>query len=108
MGTFPAGLVVNRVQLREQLEEDFARVKASLGPDVVDASFRLDEDWMGEPAIFYQIVFTDAALAKNELASATRPIVEAIRDGMQSYQRWGVYPYFDYLNESTWRKAKLG
>jgi hypothetical protein len=71
-----------------------------LGPNVVDFTYTLGEDWSGEPAIFFTIVLSDRAARQDQLYKLTSEIQEMIVQHIEPLEQWGVLPYFSYRSEA--------
>jgi hypothetical protein len=79
---------------REQVDT----IVRELAPDVVRIRFNPDEDWSGDPAIYFRIVLSDDA-ARDRL----REIAETARNRMYDELRLresGYLPYFNFRSES--------
>ena len=46
---------------REKLDAAIAEVKPLLGKDVVRLKYAIEENWSGQPAIFFRVLLTDQA-----------------------------------------------
>jgi len=95
---------------RAQLEEVIEELRSRLGPDVVRLRYTLENDWSGDPAIFFRILLSDRASRRDQLFSSTRQIEKVIVESLQPLEQWGVLPYFSYrslaeqavLQEEAW------
>jgi len=95
---------------RGQLDEAIEELRSRLGPDVVRLRYTLENDWSGDPAIFFRVLLSDRASRRDQLLSSTRQIEDMIVDSLQPLEQWGVLPYFSYrslaeqavLQEETW------
>jgi len=95
---------------RAQLDEAINQLRPALGPDVVRLRYTLENDWTGDPAIFFRVLLSDSASRRDQLLSSTRQIEDMIVESLQPLEQWGVLPYFSYrsqaeqavLQEETW------
>jgi hypothetical protein len=71
-----------------------------LGPNVVDFTYTLGEDWSGEPAIFFTIVLSDRAARQDQLYKVTSEIQDVIVQHIEPLEQWGVLPYFSYRSQA--------
>jgi hypothetical protein len=85
---------------QDQLDKKLAAAVRKLGKDVVRVRYTLDDDSTGEPAIYFRIVLTDAASREDKLLDVTERVSKVIRDHVQPYEAWGVYPYFSFRSQS--------
>jgi len=87
-----------------------AEVERILGPDVIRIRHTLENDWSGEPAVFFRIILSDAASKRDRLLHATNHISNTIERQIEPLEQWGVLPYFNFrsqseqiqLNEPAW------
>ena len=89
-------IFVNRQEIADAVEE----VTRQLSPDVQFIGFSIANDSDGKPALYFRIVLSDDASER----SRSRQVgfrVEKLLDGkLQPYQRWDLYPFFDYRSAS--------
>lgn len=85
---------------QQQLAAAVERIRPSLGQDVVRLTYVLGEDGTEDPAIFFRVVLTDRASARNQLLAVIKPIEETIVDGLMPQEEWGLMPYFTYRSET--------
>lgn len=87
------------VPLRRLNEAEIAasvkRAEAALAPDVVRIRYSFEDDWTGEPSIFFRIVLTDEAFHKPRLSDTVRRISETIRKEVDPEQ-FGLQSYFNF------------
>jgi hypothetical protein len=87
-----------------------AAVEEQLRPSVVRIRFTFGDDWSGERSVFFKIVLSDAATARDRLLDVTKRASAAIVEQVEPEEQWGVFPYFNYrsqseqaeLNEPAW------
>ena len=85
---------------RQALDAAFRDAIADLGPDVVRVRYSLDEDWTGDPSIFFRIVLSDDSTRDDKLLRTTRRVSSHIEERLEPIEEWGVQPYFDYRSKS--------
>jgi hypothetical protein len=85
---------------RAELDQAVNDIRPELGPDVVDLTYTLGEDWSGEPAVFFQIVLSDEASRRDHLYKATSEIQTTIVRRIEPLEQWGVLPYFSYRSQA--------
>jgi hypothetical protein len=85
---------------REQLAEAIARVEPLLGADVVRLKYDVQEDWSGEPAIYFKVLLTDDAAKRNHRRSVTRQIEDVIETNLEPRRAWDLFPYYRFRAKS--------
>lgn len=81
---------------------------APFPPGVVNLRYTLDNDWSGDPAIFFWITLSDEASHPTILSQTTRRIRNFIMQQLDPAGQWGLTPYFTYFNfRSQSEQAKL-
>jgi hypothetical protein len=88
--------VVPKVFVTEaQFEPAVQRAVQALAPDVVRIRFSLDEDWTGNPSIFFRIVLSDDAPRKERLGDIARRVMSTIHKEVMP-DDLGLNAYFNY------------
>jgi len=57
--------------------------------------YSFDDDWVGEPSIFFRVVLTDKAFNKPRLGDTVWRVSETIRKEVDPEQ-FGLHSYFNY------------
>ena len=90
----PTG-VVNQAELADAV----ARAAEALDArEVRKVRFTVDADPFGRPSIFFGILLTPYASQKSRLPKVTSRISTALYDELQTYNNWGLLPYFDFTS----------
>ena len=71
-----------------------------LGPDVERLRYSLEEDWSGDPAIYFKIVLSDDSSSDDRLRPTTKQIEDAISRHLQPLSQWGLFCYTTYRTHS--------
>jgi hypothetical protein len=79
---------------------------APFPPGVVNLRYTVDNDWSGEPAIFFWITISDAAAHRTILPETTRRISMFITQRVDPAGQWGLIPYFNFRSQSEQAKLK--
>jgi hypothetical protein len=87
-----------------QFQSAVNRAAQRLGPDVIDLTFTLGNDWTGEPAVFFMVILSNAASHRDQLLRATSQVSNAIVQMVQPLEQWGVLPYFNFRSEAEQAK----
>ena len=72
---------------------------------VVNLRYTLENDWSGDPAIFFWITLSDEAARPVVLAQNSRRIIDSITQRLDPVGQWGLIPYFSFRSQSE--QAKL-
>ena len=85
-----------------ELRSDLDNAISTLGPEVVNVTYRLDTDSTGDPAIYFHILLADWAVdTEDRIADTTGRIAAKLFDEAHLGAKWGPQPYFN------WGKAPL-
>jgi hypothetical protein len=78
---------------------------APFPPGVVNFRYTLENDWSGDPAVFFWITLADEAAHPSVLSETTRRIADLIIRQVDPAGQWGLIPYFNFRSQSE--QAKL-
>ena len=67
--------------------------------NVIRVRHELNYDSTGDPAVYFRVLMTDAALETNIL-EATQGVSWIIEENLDLREYWGVYPYFRFRSAS--------
>lgn len=88
----------------------FASAVAEAGRALISQTVRirytLEDDWSGEPAVFFRIVLPDDACGHGRLYDVTSRISAEIVRRIEPLELWGVLPYFNYRSQSEQAQLK--
>ena len=85
---------------RDQLDEAVNAMIPLLGPDVERLRYSLEEDWSGDPAIYFKIVLSDEASSEDRLRPTTEQIEATIDRHLHPLTQWGLFCYINYRTHS--------
>lgn len=77
-----------------------------LPPGVVNLRHTLDNNWSGDPAIFFWITLSDEASLPATLSQTARDIKTFINERLDPVGQWGLIPYFNFRSRSEQEKLK--
>ena len=83
----------------EQIEPGVRIAVEALAPDVVRVRFSLDEDWTGDPSVFFRIVLSDEAVKEAVRGKTIRRIRDKIRNEVRP-DELGLNAYFNFRSFS--------
>lgn len=89
----------------EDIEDQFNAL-APFPPGVVNVRYTLDEDWTGDPAIFFWATLSDEAVQRPERHQNCRRITDHITERLDPLGQWGLFPYFYFRSQSEQAKLK--
>jgi hypothetical protein len=73
---------------------------------VVKLLHTVDNDWHGDPAIFFWITLSDEASDPADLPETTRRITDSIMQQIDPVGKWDLIPYFNFRSQSEQAKLK--
>ena len=73
---------------------------------VVNLRYTFDDDWSGDPAIFFWITLSDEAARRAVLSQNSRRITEFITQRLDPIGQWGLIPYFNFRSQSEQANLK--
>jgi hypothetical protein len=79
---------------------------APFPPGVVNLRYTLEDDWSGDPAIFFWITLSDEATIPAILSETTRRITNFVKQRIDPAGQWGLIPYFYFRSQSEQAKLK--
>src|SRR2546429_5097135 len=79
---------------------------AAFQPGVVNLRYTVDDDWSGEPAIFFWITLSDEAARQAVLSQNSRRVMEFITQRLDPMGQWGLIPYFNFRSQSEQANLK--
>lgn len=92
-----------------EIAKGVKKVEKMFKPDVVRIGHTIAENWMGEPALCFRVLLSDAAGARivhsvtNRLESGRElqgKIEEEMETQVDPLGRWGLFPHFEYRSVS--------
>ena len=91
---------------QKKIEAAVHRAEAALKPEVVHIRYSLEDDWSGDPAVFFRVLLSDEAVPDLE---AVYPLSEKIREKIVAevnpYDQ-GLLPYFNFRTVKEQRMLK--
>jgi hypothetical protein len=79
---------------------------APFPPGVVNLRHTIDNDWSGDPAIFFWITLSDEAASPAVLSQTSRRIMDFITQRLDPLGQWGLIPYFNFRSKSEQENLK--
>lgn len=84
---------------QKQIDTLVREAESRLAPDVARIRYSLDEDWSGDPAIYFRVVLRDQAAARENLLAVTKRVKSAVRAQVKP-DELGVLSYFNFRTVS--------
>jgi len=75
-------------------------------PGAVNPRYTIENDWSGDPAIFFWITLSDEAARREVLSRNSRQIMDVITQRIDPVGQWGLIPYFNFRSQSEQAKLK--
>ncbi len=80
-----------------ELRSDVDRAISTLGPEVMNVTYRLDTDSTGDPAIYFHIVLADWAVdTEDRIADTTGRVAAQLFEAAHLGDKWSLQPYFNW------------
>jgi hypothetical protein len=79
---------------------------APLPASVVNFRYTVDNDWSGDPAIFFWITLSDEAARRAVLSQTSRRIMDLITQKLDPIGQWDLIPYFNFRSQSEQASLK--
>ena len=73
---------------------------------VVKVRYSVDNDWSGDPAIFFWITLSDEVARREVLSQTSRRIMDFITQRLDPIGQWGLIPYFSFRSKSEQEKLR--
>ena len=83
----------------KRLQASLQKAKRALKPDVIRIMYSFEEDWTGEPSLFFRVLITDAASDPKRLRETVQRIETKVLRETKADER-GLQTYFSFRNES--------
>ena len=82
-----------------ELDND-VKALAPFPAGVVNFRYTVENDWSGDPAIFFWITLSDGAARQAVLSQTSRRIMDFITQRLDPIGQWGLIPYFNFRSQS--------
>jgi hypothetical protein len=73
---------------------------------VVNFRYTVENDWSGEPAMFFWITISDEAARHAILSQTSRRIRDFVTERLDPLGQWGLIPYFNFRSQSEQANLK--
>ena len=94
-------MILPRAHTQEdQFASAVAAVERRLAPNVLRIRYDLEDDWMGEPAVFFKVILPDAVTELEHPSEITKWVQREIVQEIEPMEQWGVWPFFRYKTQS--------
>jgi hypothetical protein len=91
---------------REKLDAAIAEIKPLLGKDVVRLKHTIEENWSGQPSIYFRILLTDRAAKPPGMYKTARRIEHIIEEHIDPINSWDLIPYYRFRSQSEQKMLK--
>jgi hypothetical protein len=75
-------------------------------PGIMNLRYMVENDWSGDPAIFFWITLSDEAARREVLSQSSRRIMDFITQRLDPAGQWGLIPYFNFRSQSEQARLK--
>jgi len=73
---------------------------------VVNFRYTLEDDWSGDPAIFFWVTLSDEAARMPKLSDNADRIQDLVTQRVDFAREWDLIPYFSFRSQSEQAKLK--
>jgi hypothetical protein len=101
MPYLPKG-VAQPIELMKRLKD----LGSLFPPEVVNWRYTLENDWSGDPAIFFWITISDDVARPPNLSSITHQIKKVINGHLDPLHEWGMMAYLNFRSQSEQEELK--
>jgi hypothetical protein len=84
----------------ERFASAVAAVERRLAPKVVRIRYDFKDDWIGEPAVFFKVILSDAITEREHRREVINMVETEIDREIEPEEQWGVLPYFRFRSQS--------
>jgi len=75
-------------------------------PGVVQWRYTFENDWSGDPAVFFWVTVTDEASKPQKLRQVKGAFIATINKHVDLPGEWGLIPYFSFRSRSEQAELK--
>jgi hypothetical protein len=79
---------------------------APFPPGVANLRYTVENDWTGDPAIFFWVTLLDDAARPPILLQTSRNLKDYVVRRIDPVGRWGLLPYFSFRSKSEQDRLK--
>lgn len=97
--------VLTGILNKQRIDEGVQRALSALESDVIRIRYSVEEDWSGDPAIFFRVVLRDRASAPSRLHEVAQNISEAIEREVRP-DLLGLEAYFHVRSDSEQKQLR--
>lgn len=83
-----------------ELVKNLNTLQSFLPPTVINWRYTIDNDWSGDPSIFFWITLSDEAAKPQNLPQVTKYITGVISQHINPREQWGLIPYVNFRSQS--------
>ena len=99
-------MISSRVLAQPTAFDDQFNSLPALPPGVVKLRYTFEDDWSGDPAIFFWVTLSDDAARKEVLPRTSRRVKDFITQQLEPMAQWALIPYFNFRSQSEQAKLK--
>jgi hypothetical protein len=101
-------IVIDPYLSQQHVADAVARAEKLLAPDVVRIRWNFEDDWTGDPSIFFRVVLADKAAGQRLRKTVDRVEETVLREvnprelGLQRYFNFRTLSEQKQVNEKSW------
>jgi|HubBroStandDraft_1064217.scaffolds.fasta_scaffold21043_2 hypothetical protein len=100
------GYQANGIAQASELVKKFNRLARVVIPGVEKWNYTFENDWSGDPAIFFWVIVSDEASKPENLREVKGAFMAQINNHIDLPGEWGLIPYFSFRSRSEQAKLK--
>lgn len=85
--------------LDSQVDDSIREAQADVKDRVIAIRYVVEDDWSGEPSIFFRVVLSDDASTPSNLLGSAEMVKQALKQRVKP-ESLGLYPYFSFRSAS--------
>ena len=89
-----------------ELMKSLVHLGALFPPEVVNWNYTLENDWSGDPAIFFWITISDEAANRKNLSSVSHRVNRIIDEHLDPLHEWGLFPYVSFRSHAEQQRLQ--
>ena len=93
------------IELMENFDQQVREIAKKFPDEVVEIGYSPGYDWIGDPAVFFRVLLTEAASRRSLVGDVAARVEEEITDSLQ-FRRSEYMPFFYFRSKSEQERLK--
>jgi hypothetical protein len=95
---------VTDAEKQTQIGAAVEEVAREMSPWVRRIRFKIDEDWLGQEAVFLRVLLSDEAVSDKHRKGVVRQVIDKTNERI--IPRFDLFPHFNFRSESEQKEMK--